>query len=130
MHVQVGSQLGDRLAACAATGALNLSTLTASALAKSFLPMLLPPEWRGQAEVSWGRHSHEEQGFICSEAWLKSLWQRLAQMPDLSPLSEWPLVPVQGRRLCQAAATAQVSHVCHVSGLKLPWAITASAASV
>ncbi|KAK9798935.1 hypothetical protein WJX73_003884 [Symbiochloris irregularis] len=104
---KAGSPLGDRLAACAAINALNLSLLTADALANVFLPALLPATWRDEQLVTW-RHDGELTAASVSSDWLKRLWSMLLQFPDLSPLSAWPLVPVQGERLCRADPAAQI----------------------
>ena len=116
---QLDSQLGDRLAACAASGMLNLALLSGASLASAFLPTLLPPEWRGQREVVWQPQSDGETS-ICTDDWLSRLWQQLARLPDLSALAEWPLVPLQGKRLCQGIDAAQVSSA---SIAKLPYAL-------
>lgn len=106
--LQVGSALGDRLAACAATGALNLSSLSAAAMAGAFLPSLLPADWRGQRTATWASDQEDVQP-ACTAEWLQRLWQRLAEFPDLSPLADWPLVPIMGGQLCQPRPEAQVS---------------------
>lgn len=45
-HLPGNSALGGRLAAVAATGALNLRLVTPAALADVFLPAILPAGWR------------------------------------------------------------------------------------
>lgn len=108
MTVQAGSQLGDRLAACAATRALTLSPLTADALHLVFLPALLPGAWQGQHLVSWRQEGALTAEGITSD-WLKRLWGVLLQLPDMGLLSLWPLVPVQGDKLCRPHPAAQVT---------------------
>ena len=124
MFVQAGSQLGDRLAACVTSGAVNLSLLTAAALATAFLPALLPAGWKGQREIIWHQPAGQTETII-TEDWLQRLWHRLGNLPDLSLLADWPLVPVQGKRLCQAnhstqvgcmANACQISYVCILPG--------------
>ena len=55
----------------------------------------------------------QQEGSSCSADWLRQLWQRLATFPDLTPLQDWPLVPIQGQRLCQGSPVSQVQAVTH-----------------
>lgn len=108
---QIGSQLGDRLAAYATSSNVNLSMLSASSLANTFLPKLLPAAWKGQRLVA---RSQEDSGTGITADWLKLLWARLSDFPDLSTLAQWPLVPVKGNNLCQGDPASQVpSSICH-----------------
>ena len=79
--LQIGSQLGDRLTACAATGALNLTSLSAAAMANAFMPALLPASWQGQQIVTWKPEDANAEP-SCSADWLQRLWQRLAEFPS------------------------------------------------
>ncbi|KAK9808692.1 hypothetical protein WJX72_002029 [[Myrmecia] bisecta] len=96
--------LGSSLARVAKTGALNLRLLTAEALAATFLPRILPARWRGISTVQWTADDGQQPTVKTMQA----LWTRLAAFEDLSPLQQWPLLPVKGGRLCRLSRAAQV----------------------
>eukprot|EP00884_Botryococcus_braunii_P020227 jgi/Botrbrau1/6889/Bobra.67_3s0008.1 len=98
---EVGTPLGDRLAEIARTGNWNLQTLSAEALAATFLPTVLPLAWRGREQVAWQASSLPPQ-------FLQGLWGLLREMPNLAPLEAWPILPVRGGHLVRAQPASQV----------------------
>lgn len=104
--MQAEAPLGSKLHAVASTGALNLQLVTAATLGASFLPLVLPRAWEGQASVPWDPEAAPGEGAGIGAAALRELWTVLADLPDLAPLAPWPLLPVHTRRLCQLSATS------------------------
>lgn len=80
-----------QLRALAATGRVNVSALTAAALADDLLPRLLPPAWRGRP---WVAHDAAAAGAQPSAKWLMALWCWLGPRADALALARWPLLPV------------------------------------
>lgn len=107
--MQAETPLGSRLHAIACTSALNLQAVIAASLSASFLPLMLPRAWKGQASVAWAPEGVPGEGASINTDALRELWSVLADLPDLAPLAPWPLLPVHTRRLCQLSATSSVS---------------------
>ena len=74
--------LASRLAAVAATGALNLRPLTAGALADVFLPAILPAAWRC-CTCSALCHVAQQRGL--------SWWRNYVVVSQLPPRPHMPL---------------------------------------
>ena len=92
---------------------LNLRGITCEAASSALLPLLLPPEWRGQTEVAAAAPTPASASGIPpgtpdqlqpSSEWLQQLWSWLAQQQEprsvAALLRQWPLLPtLQGRLL-------------------------------
>ena len=76
---------------------VNVKQMNPEHLCRS-LPHLLPREFLGQAEVPWSGRDAE----VPTVEWVKSFWSyMLDNAPNLSLLSEWPLVPTENGVLCK-----------------------------
>ncbi|CAM6095372.1 unnamed protein product [Calypogeia fissa] len=85
----------SKLQKIAQQGLTNLSVLTGPIL-EEMLPRLVPPEWRGKDQVLW-TPGLEGQPTL---AWMELLWRFLnSSCEDLSPFSEWPLLPTSDCQL-------------------------------
>ena len=102
---------------------MNIAPLDAGALAKVFLPRLLPAAWQNQRSVRWapgseasGEGSPPRGASQPSGEWMRGLWGMLGTLRGFRAASSWPLVPVQGGLLCQPSLDSAVRSV---SGVRL-----------
>ena len=77
-----------RFTALADSRVLNVARITPAALA-SLMPKVVPPAWRGAADVTWMPGQKGQP----TEETLRLLWTCLAQCESLEPFAAWPLVP-------------------------------------
>ena len=110
--MQASTPLGASLAAIASSGAINLAVVSAQSMSDVFLPHLMPAAFKGQQTVPWhpqeGPAAGADNASRPSRAALLEVWALLEQLPDLAPLSPWPLLPVHGGLLCQLSTTSAV----------------------
>ena len=116
--------MGNKLQACLGSMQLNAAGLTASALAKIFLPRLLPAAWHNQTSIQWTPpepSSNSPERTIPtrgtpqpSREWMRGLWGMLVDVRGYGEASSWPIVPVQGGMLCQPGLSSAVGPACDV----------------
>ena len=80
-----------RLVSLAASASTNLAPLDARSFAAHVLPSLLPHRWARAASAAWDAPGSGGQP---SAGGLDALWRALSPFPDLSPLGEWPVLPI------------------------------------
>ena len=97
---------------------MTIAPLDAEALAKVFLPRLLPAAWQNQRAVRWapaseasGEEPSPRGSSQPSREWMRGLWGMLGDLRGFQAASSWPLVPVQGGLLCQPRLSSAVRHL-------------------
>lgn len=122
LHAGTPPDLQALLLQVAAAGVCNLHQVTAHRMDAHILPLLLPPSWRSSGafdEVAWHPEQHQQQKqqeqqqhqrvMQPSTAFIRLLWQWLAERADAGDISHWPILPIHGGKLRLLKQPAQVS---------------------
>jgi hypothetical protein len=113
----LGQELQQQLLALAGAAQLNVRRVDAAALARTFLPEILPAAWLGKAAV---RYASGAEGGLVNAEWLQLLWEWLgAQRADLGAFVGLPLLPAKGGKLCAVQALASSAVIRPISAVSV-----------